>query len=779
MDDKLVTYKKIYWERANPFVKELFRQVRIKLTGSEDGELEPHHFIEPIIKGIGKRTLREYFGVSLERSPNCRISNLDLLSEYIGKKNFEAFVLSEKEKQERISTIPQSLNTAIDGPELSSNIAAGKAPLLKVVKKLMNSADLKYEVYQILISIYPKLQVNNNPESGIDFFTLDMEGKNIEFAFKILDFKNAPFDNRQLDRCRQVFEKIKSLPEPVFSFVLICNTLTSTPEYKTILDETGELQNTGKAENAKFYDVKSFLIKEVAENIDIEIRNRIVESNQKFKDQFQKQMDQYFYVEDVPFTIDQDSKKHSNPVGYLAESSVRQKNKYSELEYSLRKQPASGLDPRKGWNFVISEFGFGKTSLLLNLYKKLNQNNILSVFLPLSFFRERSLHSTNDICRIVLEILFDERKFDYARNFDRLMAGVLKSMLGKRCDLILLFDGLDEHHSAYTAEGLQDIFRGTAKLSAECFFTMRKEFWDDKQENFRAALKPISKRYQFYSLSEWSDVEILKFIDEYIEKGGIEKAETERINEFRELVRHNNYDQFYGDIPRRPLFLKMLIVDIKNNRIKKRSLAEIYEQYLIEKFRFDRLSQFSNKIRTPLRMEKTEDRYKVLGKIFHVLEKAAALTFVITKENECILLPYVKENKIEDEIQILKEKEFFVTEILMNSILVPLDKRNIDEFCLKFAHKSFQEYFFARSIYTTLIEPNNSDGLSYILKSKHSNGVVTFLKGIIDSKRGKKAEFDRCIRALSEMKEDNLNPTSLLSHLTGHFSGDIQNLISR
>lgn len=772
MDAKLETYKKIYWERANPFVKELFRQVRIKLTGSEDGELEPNHFIEPIIKKIGKRTLREYFGVSPERSPNCRISNLDLLSGYVEKKDFETFVLSEKEKQERISVIPQSLNPDFNEPKLTSNLGAGKAPLLKLVKKLMDSTDLKFEIYQILINLYRKLQVNNNPESAIDFFTLDKEGHNIEFAFIILDFKNAPFGSNQLEQCRQVIEKIKKLPMPVFSFVLICNTLTNTPEYKTILKEIRELQNTGKAENASFYDLKSFLIKEVTENIDIELRSQIVDSNQKFKDQFQNQMDQNFYVEGVPFTIDPDSENHFNPVGYLAESSILQKNKYSELEYSLGKQPASGLDPEKGWNFVISEFGFGKTSLLLNLYKELNQNNILSVFLPLSFFKERVLHTTSDICWIVLEILFREREFDRDKNYDRLMAGALKSMLGKRCDLILLFDGLDEHRSAYTPEGLQNIFLGAAKLSAECFFTMRKEFWDDKQGNFRTALDPIKKKYQFYSLSEWSDVEILKFIDEYIEKSGIEKAETERINEFRELVRQNNYDQFYGDIPRRPLFLKMLIVDIKNNRIIKRSLAEIYEQYLIEKFRIDRISQFSNKIRTPLKMEKTEDRDKVLGKIFHVLEKTASQMYGITNENECILSSSVEENRIE-EIKFLKEKELRVTEILMNSILVPLGKRNNGKLHLKFAHKSFQEYFFARAIYTTLVEPKSADKLSRILKSQHSNGVVTFMKGIIDSKRGEKAEFDSCIRALSEMNDENLNPSSLLSLLTGHLSDNI------
>ena len=179
-------------------------------------------------------------------------------------------------------------------------------------------------------------------------------------------------------------------------------------------------------------------------------------------------------------------------------------------------------------------------------------------------------------------------------------------------------------------------------------------------------------------------------------------------------------------------------------------------------------------------MEKTEDRDKVLGRIFHILEKAAALMFAITKEKECILISSVEEDKIE-EIKFLKEKEFVVTEILMNSILVPLGKRNHEGFYLKFAHKSFQEYFFARAIYTTLTEPNSSDRLNHIMKSKHSDGVVTFMKGIIDSKRnkiGKKAEFDQCIRTLSKMNDRNINPGYLLSLLTDHFSGDIENLLS-
>jgi Predicted NTPase (NACHT family) len=692
-------------------------------------------------------------------------------------KDPDAIVINEKEQQKQISVVPKSIVPLINDPELSSNLSASKAAFNKVVGNLIRSADFKEDIFELLFELYPSLQKNSNLESDIDFFTTDGENGGLEFAFTAFNFNYKPFDKYQIDRCRKVLNQIKKLEKPVYSFVLVCNTLTNTDEFKSIKAETEELVTMGKAEFASFHDIRSFLEKQITENIDIEIRSKIVESNQQFKDQFQQQMDQHFYVEEIPFFIEPDAQVHKNPVTYLAQSPIQHKNKFLELEYAVRMQRFSRNDSSEKWSFIVSEFGFGKTSLLLNLFKKLDESNILSIFLPLSFFRERSLYTTRDVSKIVLEILFRERDFDYGRNYDQLMSGIMDNMLERRSDLILLFDGLDEHKLAYTPDGLAHLFRATAKLSAECFFTMRKEFWDDKHNNFKMALAPIKKKYQFYSLLEWSESEISKFINEYLEKEHVGETEAARVNEFKELVILNQYSQFYGDIPKRPLFLKMLIADIVSNRIRKRSLAELYEQYLGQKFDIDRIGQFTGETRTSLRMEEMEDRGKVLSRIFYVLEKAAANMFAITSEKECILITSVKESKIE-EIKYLKEKEFMVTEILMNSILVPMGKRERGEIELKFAHKSFQEYFFARSIYTVLVESDNAERLAPILHSKLNDSVVTFMKGIIDSKRTKSDEFNYCIYSLSEMNSDDLPSDSLLSHLLNYLSDDIQKLNS-
>lgn len=761
------------WEKSNPIVQELFKQVKTKLNGPQQEDLKPDDIlILSSVTKVCKRTLNDYFGLGNSRGVSCQISILNELAKFIKKTDFQTFVLEEKNKRNQPLTLSEEIQPKFDLSDLSSNIA-GKAALLSVVKNLTNSADLKDGIYNILSNLYSSLHINQNTESGIDLFTYDSTGKNIEFAFKILDFKNASFDSNQLLKCQQAIEKFKRLTHPVFRYVLICNTRTDTVEYKTIISEIRELETEKKAKTANFYDIKSFLIKEVAEHIDIEIRDRILASNQKFREQFQKQMDQNFYVEAVPFTINQNLKKHYNPIAYLSELPVRLGNKYTELEYSLRKQTEPGLISEKGWNFIISEFGFGKTSLLLNLYKKLYQNKILSIFLPLSFFKEKTLYTASSICKIILEILFEKRDLDIKGDYNTLMVGVLKSMLIKRKDIVLLFDGLDEHYYAYTREGLNHIFTGIKKLESQCFLTMRKEFWDDRQGDFIPVLKTVNKNHNLLFLPEWSDYEILNFVDEYAKKGNIDDIEKERINEFRVLIKKSNYHQFYGDIPKRPLFLKMLIIDIKNNQIRKRNLSEIYEQYLKEKFNIDRLNMLTGKTRTRIRLEGPDGGDKILAKIFSILEKAASCMFAITKENECIMMPSINENVLEAEIQSLKEKEFSITEILLNSILVPFDKRSINEFYLKFAHKSFQEYFFARAAYYMLKQPNHPDNLHPVFKSKTSDGVVTFLKGIIESKREKKTEFSNFIKSLSKIKIEDISSTSLIGILLDYFSKDI------
>jgi len=765
--------KKEYLKRMSPVMQELLKQIRFKLTGSSSDFLNREQYL--LLKrktNIGFRTLHELFGNYKWRSDSIYLSNADSLTNFLTKTQFELYV---DEFYSKLFTTTNKLE--IQGESVDSELTRrilGSAIIRKVIFELSKSDNLKEEIFRISNSLYSNLQRNINVENGIDMFTYDLSGKEIEFAFAILDFKNTPFSQDHLKKCKLIIKRIEESRQSVFSFYLICNSLTNTEEYREISKDLERLQHDQKVEYVEVFNIRSY-VKHVLEHIDIEIRNKILQSNQEFKDDYQRRMNQNFYLADIPYKNYKSDITLSNPIKYLSNERINIKVNHAELDYSINRETLlKDTDTKiKNWTFIISEFGFGKTSLLLNLFDKLNARNILSIFLPLSQFDKKSFYSTNELCRSILKILYTDREFDFESPFDQLMLADFKNMMEKRTDLILLFDGLDEHHYAYQAKDLQQIFRCIKKLRPECFFTMRKEFWDDKQGNFRSALQEVSMDGEILFLSEWSNLEIINYVDQYIVKVNLDDTQKRNINDFKELVYNNNYDRYYGDIPKRPLFLDMVIQDISSDQIKQRNLAEIYELYLVKKFDFDRRAIFGNNQRSPLQLESSEDRDKVLSKIFLVLEKTASLMFYNNEQNECVFLNSIRETQIESYIDLLKWKEFSITEILLNSILVSFSKRNVEGLEVKFSHKSFQEYFIAKYLFRILKE-NNGDQRDFdMFRFRYSNGIENFLIGLIDKCQDHKPNFIKCLMMISSLYSDSYHKSSIIRILMSKYKSSI------
>lgn len=111
--DTLMPNKRQGWEKENPFVRELFKQVKKKLTGSDEKELTRSDYERLQTKiGISLKTLHRYFGD--DKNKICQIGILDLLAVYIGKENFITFVGEEDKKQNSVN--PEQTQTNFDIP---------------------------------------------------------------------------------------------------------------------------------------------------------------------------------------------------------------------------------------------------------------------------------------------------------------------------------------------------------------------------------------------------------------------------------------------------------------------------------------------------------------------------------------------------------------------------------------------------------------------------------------------------------------------------------------
>lgn len=554
---------------------------------------------------------------------------------------------------------------------------------------------------------------------GVDIYQLSASARfDYTVAFQCKGFEER-FDKSQLNQCIGSINTLRQSGLKIDRYYLLVNLKSKYFDlsYRRELDmELKKLADDKIVRSAVLLDAEGFtafisrlIIKKMHQQINL--------ANKRFARDYVHAMKQQFYLENVPYLLD--NKKGMNPSTYVLNKMV---------DTALNRLRSN----KKNWVFVISEFGFGKTSLLFHLFNVLKSHRQRCLYVPASLFQKDDFIYTTKFANQLLKII-EGREVDFTLSYNRLRSRLLHYLLQhENNELILMIDGLDEHEELFNQDILKTFFKHISPFKSPILFTIRKEMWDERHGNFQAALgKGNEKNKVKLFLEEWNNSEILSYLDKYHQSVKGNSSSQKNLNEFRQLVADNRYERFYGDIPRRPLFLEMLISDVRVNKINKRNISEIYTIYLTNKFLLDRHGAFaSHSSRRPLSSK--EDVNKVTGIILSILSIVATKMIIgVDKENALILASYIEEQKLEG---LFAENGISKTiELMLHSVLVPMGIRVNDNMSLKFAHKSFQEFFLARAIFSNLLlhleNKSNPDDLNVIA----SEGVNRFLIGFLES----------------------------------------------
>lgn len=351
-------------------------------------------------------------------------------------------------------------------------------------------------------------------------------------------------------------------------------------------------------------------------------------------------------------------------------------------------------------SLVLAKAGYGKTTSALRTFQFSNKR----IFYLSAASLPRDGNSKNALFKTW--VTFDEM-YKYVSDEDfpvleQLISPALEYLLkDSKQPIILILDALDESIYFGRPNGLQDLFNHIADVKVPVILLAREEYWATKQEQFATAFgqqavkqdKNIKTKAAVIRLKDWSKEQIKAFAERY--KLELSSSEKGNLDEFINLVKTDDYESVYGDIPKRPLFLNYILESVAFEGVKSKSRAKLFYDWASLKIKRD----FRNPIlsggegrNSILQNRFFNNEDDVLRLSFKIMKIAASKMILIQDEN-LELLPFCDVEEIKAESS---ELAFSLDTVgLFLHSLLEQEKSTAERQTVKFTHRTYQEFFLA------------------------------------------------------------------------------------
>jgi hypothetical protein len=404
-------------------------------------------------------------------------------------------------------------------------------------------------------------------EAGIDAFVIASDEQKIDTAIQCKGFELLEYGPEQHGQCRAEIAKYKAKGPAVPEYWLVINrSIKDRAMRDELRRDLDELRDAGKAAKAELLDLEPLIDKFA----DLAAKRIAAWAGAKRVELFHFYRERLKFVEhiaEVPFDGDGGA---TNPAGYLL-------TKVQEFFARIPEHQTGKLRPTPKVIFS-SAFGFGKTSTLQALAGHWADVGGHVIYVPAALLEDVAFTNAAGLADAILRFLARDEA-DISRLGRQALRDVLRYILRTSKNWLVLIDGLDENAAALKPNSLAVLWNIIRDLGVPTILTARDELIEARTGEFfpdpNLRITPVFKRIR---LTDWPDELILEFVRRYSAKRG--GHEPDAFREFREIIESRRYQDVYGDIPKRPLFLGMLAEDAWAGTEPARELHRLYGNIL-------------------------------------------------------------------------------------------------------------------------------------------------------------------------------------------------------
>lgn len=383
---------------------------------------------------------------------------------------------------------------------------------------------------------------------GVDLFVWD------ELAVQCKGFEvdEVRIGKSQAKQCNASIDKFDRSDVGVQRYLLIHNRDGRDDEFREPVERRiAELKRSGRVAEAELWDVQRFL-REVFNGMCARIAAALETATNDDIESFE------------PFDLDP---IEIVPVRLTRLVIDRHRLESEDPRDETVTDPAQLLlaNDRANLTLLLGEAGYGKTTAVRRSVRGAARKVF---FIPAARIDHRVVGTKDLLSRCIdIDRLLDVAGVVGVERWRFVARPVLESLLkDEETRAILIFDGLDESPFLNRERGaFQHFFNFFNYVRIPVVLTARTEFWTERKHDLQqqfgkvgAHKGGIRKYVRQAELIAWGPKEMTQLAARYRER--LDDAETrKRLDNLIRALETGEYETFYGDIPRRPLFLRMIL----------------------------------------------------------------------------------------------------------------------------------------------------------------------------------------------------------------------------